>query len=164
MMKETLNYDATLRDEWVRGDLAESWYAKFPELFDDADRRLALNQNLYHFYEWLAAIHYFERGYLALVEQYIYKPHPRKREIALDILGSKRFEFLGLINKELAQPPDLLVYSRNRLDFFFVEVKGPKDTLKPKQKTAFELIESCFDREITVLELKPGNQERSNRE
>ena len=152
-MKEEISYyDKALAGEWKegKGALAKAWRRKYPDVFDADDLRLVSNQPTYHFLEWLAAIQYFERGYLALVEQYIYKTHPRKVAIVQDLVGPEGLTFL---KDKRSQPPDLLVYTRNRSDFFFAEVKRRKEKLNPRQEEAFAQIESYFGREITVLRL-----------
>ncbi len=151
MKEEISHYDRALAGKWKEGDLAKAWRRKYPEVFDDVDLRLTSSQPRYHFLEWLAAVQYFERGYLALVEQYIYETHPRKVAIVQDLVGLEGLTFLR--ENRSAQPPDLLVYTRSRTDFFFVEVKRPKEKLSLRQEKAFGQIESCFGREITVLRL-----------
>ncbi len=53
------------RERFQSGELARSWAERFPQLFGEADLRIALNQPRYHFYEWLTAVRLFsDHGYL----------------------------------------------------------------------------------------------------
>ena len=154
-MKEELGgYDASLAKAWKTGQLPRAWRLEYPEILDDDDLRLALSQPSYHFLEWVAAIQYFERGYLVLVEQYIYDAHPRKVATVQELVGPEGLRFLR--ENAGAQPPDLLVYTRGPTDFFFVEIKRGGERLSRGQKKAFGKIESYYGREITVLRLTPN--------
>jgi len=67
----TLEVDESLRKKFRSGELPKEWKSRYSDIFDDDDLRLALSQPEYHFYEWVAAIHLYEKmGYLSLLEQY----------------------------------------------------------------------------------------------
>jgi hypothetical protein len=85
-----------LRDLWcsppddpAHGQLSGQWYAQYPGLFDEQDLRMARTQWDKHFYEWLAAIHLFQReGACSMVEKYDQPSHVRKYERYARILSS----------------------------------------------------------------------------
>lgn len=108
----TLEVDMALRDRFRSGGLPIEWQAKYPDIFDDDDLRLAVSQPNNHFYEWAGAIHLYEkRGYLSLLEKYQFKNHKRKASILqkLDFEElRKALEYQKL--KKSMQVPDLLAY------------------------------------------------------
>jgi hypothetical protein len=127
-------------------------------LFDADDQQLALGQASmgYHFYEWLAAILLHEAsGFHALVGKYQFSKHARKREIARAILP----EGVQAVLHDRAtygrtQGPDLLMFAPDRSAFFFCEVKGPGDTLKPAQRKLFDALSEVTGRDIGVLKFR----------
>jgi len=152
--EEKLSFDQDLKQKWLSGKLRIKWKKQSPDLFDEGDARIANNQSRYHFYEWLAAIHYYKLGFNVLVEQYIYNPHKRKLGILKKLIGADGISFLrSKIKTSRTQPPDLFVYKGRK--FFFVEVKGPGDKLQENQKKFFEEIERYFKADIIVLALIP---------
>ena len=52
------------------------------------------------------------------------------------------------------QGPDLLMYAPDGGDFFFCEVKGPADDLRPKQVRFFDAITEATGRQIEVLRFR----------
>ena len=154
MKASSLKFDPDLRKEWKAGRLPKKWRKGYPDLFDKDDLRIALTQPQYHFYEWLAAIHYCKKGHKVLVEQYIYKSHQRKIKIVKNIIGEGGLSFLKKASADLkSQPPDLFVFRYNK--FSFVEVKAPKDKLQGTQKELFKKIENKLKTEVVILNLRP---------
>lgn len=49
------------------------------------------------------------------------------------------------------QGPDLLMYSPDESNFFFCEVKGPNDRLRPKQEKYFAAIAEAVAQQIELL-------------
>ena len=144
----------TLKQEWTSGKLLIKWKREYPDLFDEEDLRIALSQPQFHFYEWIAALHYFGLGFNVLIEQYIYQPHKRKLGLLEKLIGTEGINFLrSQIKTNRTQPPDLFVYKDKK--FFFVEVKGPRDKLQENQKGFFSGIEKYFKTEIVLLTLVP---------
>ncbi len=146
------------QERFKSGELWAEWARKYPEIFDERDLDLVRTQapGGTHFYEWLAAIVVLNAtGYLSLVEKYESPSHPRKYEI-----------FCSCIDKELlelvhdydtfggTQCPDLFVYSRDKRDWFFCEVKGQGDRLSPTQRQYFEALAELSGKPIRTLQFK----------
>ena len=153
MRFQTLNYSQKLREDWTAGNLAPRWAEEYAGLIDQEDVRLATTQPRYHFYEWLAAIHYYEQGFQVLIEQYIYARHRRKVEILTQHIGTEGLDFLRSRSKaNHAQTPDLFVF--NEAKRFFAEVKAPRDRLNDNQRTFIEEIEAKFKEEVVLVQLQ----------
>jgi hypothetical protein len=134
------------------GTLGLQWAERYPKLFDEDDVRLYKSQPAYHFYEWLGAILIFEStGYLSLIEKYGAENHPSKTPI-WQALAPK-----ALLEMDCAGWPDLFCYSPDRKDFFFCEVKGTGDSLKPVQLETFPKLHKATKKRILVLELLQVN-------
>ena len=153
----TLDVDETLRKKFQSGELAKEWREKKPQLFYEDDLRLAFFQPINHFFEWFAAIYLFEeKGYFSLIEKYQYKNHPEKQSIV------KKLEFEDLRRvmdyqrlKNQVQLPDLLVYKPDFSDWFFCEVKGGTDKLRPEQEEEFRIFSELSKKPIYMIEIKP---------
>ncbi len=140
---------------WRDGRLMPEWAQRFPELFDEQDVRTAENQPQYHFVEWLAAIVlHHATGFLALVEKYPYANHPRKQEIVAKLLPADVLPILRGTEYGRAQAPDLLMYAPDLSDWFFCEVKGPRDRLRPVQVNKFEGLAMVSGKPVRPLHLK----------
>jgi hypothetical protein len=115
--------------------------------------RIAVTQPQYHFVEWLAAIMlHHTTGFLALVEKYAYESHTRKRKIVASLLPPD----VQLILSEKhgrAQAPDLLMYAPDLSDWFFCEVKGPRDRLRQVQLDKFKALATLSGKPVRVLRL-----------
>ena len=145
----------TQQEEWKRGVLAPEWARSFPDLFDEDDLRLATTQGPRgnHFPEWLAAIWLHKKtGYRSLVQKYEFANHARKQEIVSRLLPP---EVLRLLRDRTehgsAQSPDLLMYAPDLSDWFFCEVKGPGDHLRPEQEKKFEKLAQVSGRPVLLL-------------
>ena len=99
---------------WKSGTLAAEWARRFPELFDEDDRRLAETQGPlgYHFCEWLAAIVlHHATGYLSLVSKYEFAKHRRKQEIVEKLLPANLLPILrdrtGVWSRPASRPFDV---------------------------------------------------------
>jgi len=159
-----------LRKRFKSGELMRVWSRRYKKIFDVNDRKLAKSQNERHFYEWLAAILLYQStGYISLIEKYQFSKETRKRAI-LDKLNRK-----GLISDDLldlminrkdygfgrTQCPDLFLYSPDFSDWFFCEVKGPRDRVKEMQKKYFEKLSRLSRKPILFFEFK--NMKEMNR-
>jgi len=141
------------RARWLSGDLALEWRQRFPRLFDDDDLRIANSQPNIHFYEWLGAIVlHHTTGYLSLVEKYEFATHLRKQQIVAQLLPSLVRDALRDRSQGRAQAPDLLMYAEDFSDWFFCEVKGPRDRLRDEQVRKFELLADMTSKPVRVLE------------
>lgn len=145
------------RQAFREGTLRERWYAAYAPigLFDEDDIRLARNQPWSHFYEWLAAVSLYETtGWLSLIEKYQFA-HERKRHV-LDRLGADGLlSFFAGQKDEFGnlQAPDLLVYAPDFSKYFFCEVKGPTDALRPEQVRYFQALRSAASRPIYLFDI-----------
>ena len=134
----------------------QEWGRRYPMLFDDDDKRNAIKQaarGLY-FYEWLTAMAIYENsGYLSLITKYAFPSHKRKWRIFNEIAPQP---VLTLLSRDKdrgyggTQGPDLFVYKPDATDWFFVEVKGLTDRMRPPQKKLFEELERVSDRAVLV--------------
>ena len=143
------------------GDLWPVWEARYPMLFDSDDIRLARAQAHlgYHFHEWLAAILIYESvGYLSLIEKYEFKNHARKQAILKDLVPRSVLEVVNKRTPERkAQCPDLLCFAPDMSDWFFCEVKGPTDTVKPNPETFFQRLVDCSGKPIFLVKFHTLN-------
>jgi len=139
-------------------DLVVEWARTYPMLFDDDDLRVAENQAHigYHFYEWLAAVLiYHSFGYLSLIEKYEFKTHPQKQQILRRLAPRQVVDFI-LHRKGYGrvQCPDLLVYLPDYSDWFFCEVKGPRDKLREDQVNLFNALAEISGKDIRLVEFR----------
>ena len=140
------------------GILARQWAETYPSIFDAQDLKIALNQPDYHFYEWLAAVMFWHSiGYLSLVEKYEFKRHKRQQEILRKLIPSDLFVLVTDHRQEFGntQVPDLLVYAPDMSDWFFCEVKGGTDRLRPEQENEFRIFSELSKKPIYMIEIKP---------
>jgi len=146
----SVRYSIKQRDRFRSGELVEEWTRLFPEIFDADDLRIAKNQPDYHFFEWLGAIVlHATTGYLSLVEKYEFANHDRKNKIIKDIVEPAVLEW---IHKQGVQCPDLFVYSSDQSDWYFCEVKGNQDRIRPEQEAYFEQLgQVCGKPETRLL-------------
>lgn len=153
----TIYFTQQLRSRWPK-PLAEEWSVSYPLLFDHEDLRLARNQPVNHFCEWLAAIHLFQRdGALSLIEKYLFGRHPRKHKVIAETLNPDQLQILKAIHDEFGvQPPDLFVFSPNRSRFWFAEVKGPGDKLRETQKASHAAIREKLGVPVEVMRVTVG--------
>jgi len=152
----TVNVVPSQRIRWQSGHFAQGWRTRFPDLFDDDDLRIATSQPGSHFYEWLGAIVlHHTTGYLSLVEKYEFATHPRKQQIVEQLLpGSVRDVLRDRSEGRAAQAPDLLMYAEDLSDWFFCEVKGPRDRLRDAQRLKFELLADMTSKPVRLLEFR----------
>lgn len=136
-----------------------NWAITYPMIFDNDDLSIAMNQAKmgYHFHEWLAAVLLFHtEGVFSLVEQYQFSKHKRKREV----LGKLHIDpsIINYMEKHpkhgWTQCPDLLVYEPDYSDWFFIEVKGPKDKVSQRQRDFFKDLAIMADREVKIVKFK----------
>lgn len=136
--------------------LVLDWARTYPMIFDEDDIRIAENQAElgYHFYEWLAAVLlYHTYAYFSLVEQYQFKKHRTKQKILSELTRSNVIEFMRHHPKfGGVQCPDLLVYKPDYSDWFFCEVKGPKDRLRYEQIVFFRELSRVSGKAIRLIE------------
>lgn len=142
-------------DLFRKGNLVEEWSRMYPMLFDAQDTQIALNQRHlgYHYHEWLAAILlYHTKGLLSLVEAYAYKSHRLKRKILETLITGEALDFIASRGiSSVTQCPDLLLYTPDRSEWFFCEVKGPRDKLQETQIDLFQELERVSGKRINVV-------------
>lgn len=151
-------FNKAQQDRFKSGTLWREWSRRYPDIFDDRDVDLARTQGPggTHFYEWLAAITIFNTtGYLSLVEKYESRSHPRKFEIFCSCIDNELLELV--LDYETfggTQCPDLFVYSRDKRDWFFCEVKGEGDRLSPTQRKYFEALAELSGKPIRTVQFR----------
>jgi hypothetical protein len=151
----------TLRNLFQKGHLVEEWSSMYTMLFDKDDKRIALSQaenNKAHYHEWLAAIIlYHTKGLLSLNQKYAYPSHTHKRELLekLTIGKAKAFKFItDRALESITQLPDLLVYKKDYKSWFFAEVKGPRDKLRPSQIQLFKELQQITGKKVVIVEFQ----------
>lgn len=154
----TFSIDNRLREAWRAGKLHGPWLARYPELFDDDDYRLAEPRYAEgkHFCEWWSAIllHHMT-GYHSLVAKYEFGKHKRKTEIGKKLLSPKILAMCrDRVEHGSAQAPDLLMFAPDLTDWFFCEVKGPNDRLRPAQRTKFAALAAASNRPVRLVKLR----------
>ena len=153
-------FDPSERARFIAKDstLLVNWARRYNRLFDKDDVRIAKNQapedkGGYHYYEWRAAILLYEAtGMLSLIESYQGREHERKQQVLRRLLTEEQRTLILNVNKAYkAQAPDLLVYREDYSTFFFCEVKGPGDRLRPPAATfAAAISKSCSVPVLTI--------------
>lgn len=129
----TFPFHSGQRDRFRNGDLIREWRHRYPQIFDDDDERVleTVHQRQYHFFEWLTAVLIFESsGYCSLVAKYTTKSHPKKRTTLGELITPTLYDWL--CENESGQP-DLFVFHPQSKDWYFCEVKGGNDRIRPNQ-------------------------------
>ncbi len=140
------------RSRFRDGELVNEWSGRYPELFDERDIELAKNQQKYHFFEWLSAVMLFEAtGYLSLLEKYTTKTHPRKISKFEQVVPKEVFEYASNNQSGL---PDLFCFLPNSDKWFFCEVKGGPDRIRPNQDTRIQELEELTGKSVWVINLR----------
>jgi hypothetical protein len=160
----TVDVALSERERWKSGQLAPEWKARFPQLFDDDDLRITRKQCVHgtHFYEWCGAIELHRTtSYLSLVEKYEFgkssrsRVHLRKRPIVAQLLPPRVQDALSdRTPGRNTQAPDLLMYAEDRSDWFFCEVKGPGESVRPEQCAKFEWLAEMTSKPVRLLEFR----------
>jgi hypothetical protein len=154
----TFDVPSTQRERFISGALWQEWYSQYPMLFDENDLHIVENQARggYHFYEWLAAILiYHSTGYLSLVEKYQYDYHKHKQQVAKQLNSPELLRALAYRGDYGAvQCPDLLVYAPDFSDWYFCEVKGGSDRIRPIQQHHFRVLSDLTGKPIRLVKLK----------
>lgn len=134
------------------GTLVKNWRKEYPHLFDERDEHFATTQPDNHFFEWLTAILFYHSiGYLSL-QEYILKTHPRKRQLFESFVSENVFDSIDFDQGGL---PDLFVYSNPDRDWFFCEVKGGSDRIRPNQVKRFKELEKLTGKRPKIVQLVP---------
>ena len=157
METQTFYFHPQLREQFKAGNLIDTWFVQYPQLFDPRDLEIAKNQRVYHFYEWLSAIMMFHTtGYLSLVEQYAYKNHPRKNQVLRELVSPNLLDFIANHSADYGytQCPDLFVYKQNGSDWFFGEVKGPTDSISKGQARFFTALAEMSGKPIRLIKVQ----------
>ena len=93
-------------------------------------------------------------SYLSLVEKYEFATHPRKQQIAAQLLSPPVREALRDRLQGSAQAPDLLMFAADLSDWFFCEVKGPRDRLRAEQVRKFGRLADMTSKPVRLLEFR----------
>ena len=143
---------------WFKSGGWRLWASQYPVLFDENDRANAVKQAArgYYFREWLSAVTLFNRHSLrSLIGQYSSAKYTHKTStiskfVPRNVLRvlTDRSRFGG------TRPPDLFVYNVDATDWFFAEVKGPGDYLRPNQIKMIEALERATGKPVRVIHLR----------
>jgi len=137
------------------GELVKRWAAQYQDLFDGDDLRIHASQPKYHFYEYLAAVLFRETmGYNTLIEKYETASHKEKIARFRTIAGEAVYQN---VMANHAGVPDLFVFSSDstltKPNWFFCEVKGKGDWLRPHQDERFKQLYQVSKKPVYVLYL-----------
>jgi len=148
----TFTFDVRQRERFRNSELVGIWSDRYPNIFDDRDIELALNQPQYHFFEWLSAVLLFEAtGYLSLLENYTATSHPKKLEKYRQIVPQAVFDDTM---KNQSGLPDLFCYAPSSGDWMFSEVKGGPDRVRDNQDKRILEIEEMTNKSVWIINLK----------
>jgi len=148
----TFAFQRSRKEQYQFGDLAGEWMQRHPGIFDRDDARLQAGRPDRHFFEWLAAVLFWEAtGYYSLIEKYESKAHLEKLHKFETIVGPKVF---AEVLRDRTGVPDLLVYASDSSDWFFCEVKGPGDALSQQQCARFKELYAATSKPVYVLYFK----------
>lgn len=148
-------YTRSQRELFVKGSLRAHWGKQYPELFDDDDLRILHNQRKtkHHFFECLAAVLLFEAtGYLSLLEKYETLSHSRKHPLFKKLVPTPVFDYV-MANR--VGSPDLFVYAEDHSDWYFCEVKGDSDKIRPNQIEFANGLFKISGRKLCLLSFEP---------
>lgn len=153
-----LTYPNKLFKLWKSGQVHQVWYSQYGNLFGESDWTNVRNQyqSGHHFGEWFTAIHFWNRGFRCLIENYAFKKHKKSFQKAAQYLGNDGIEFLSRNARTVSQPPDLFVFDQELGIYFFAEVKRERDRLRDKQRKHFLEIERKLQCQILLVDLKAG--------
>lgn len=156
--------DTRLQFENESSELVSAWAKDYAFLFDADDVRMATGiegqKQQMHFSEWFAAIKMFEAtGYYSLNEKYECTDHAVKHTILEKLVSPEALRFMAkqTVEKGDLGCPDLLMYKPDFSDWYFCDVKGPGDNLRPEQALYWqELLEVTGKRivRVNVKEIK----------
>jgi hypothetical protein len=148
----SIEYTESQRDRFRSGELVRIWARQYSKIFDKDDIRITSKQPNYHFFEWLAAITiYNSTGYLSLVEKYEFQNHKNKQRVLRKLMTN---DAMAQIYLHGAQCPDLLAYSPDYKNWFFCEVKGPRDKLRKEQVRYFEKLYKATGKRTYLIEFR----------
>jgi hypothetical protein len=155
LVQTTIYCTRAIKNLWP-DPLARQWLQQYPNVFDEDDLRLTVNQPKNHFCEWFAAIHLFQReGAHSLVEKYVFQNHPKKVACLASLLSARERKTLDAIREAYAvQPPDLFVFVPKTTRYWFAEVKGPGDRLSAKQIRSHDAIMRELGVPVETIEVR----------
>lgn len=149
------------RKLWADGVLAPIWAEQFPQLFE-LDSEWAMGPQPtggYGFWEFLAAIILYQAtGYRSLWSRFPKEPMPEKRQLVDKLSVDQQRSLLPILDDsgphKGTQVPDLLMYAKDYSDWFFCEVKGPKDSVSQEQCDKWNDLAAITGKSIRLLEFK----------
>ena len=144
-------YDPQERASWIAGELQDSWFDKYPDLFDSDDLRITLKQRRKHYFEWKGAIQLFESdGWFSLIEKFRCKNHKKKQETLRKLLPD-RPDIIKFMREAKRNSPDILAYRPDYSDYFFCEMKGGSDRLRQPQIEHFKALHELTGKRVVVM-------------
>jgi len=87
------------------------------------------------------------------VEKYQFRKHGRKQTVLRRLMDEETADWLSDAPRP-CQGPDLLAYAPDYRNWFFVEVKGPRDRLRSVQRQYFEELKRVTGREVHVARFR----------
>ena len=147
------------KDKFKAGDLWKQWSATYPRLFLDHDLITLENQARtgHHFHEFLASVLLLENNnWLSLVVKYQWANHPQKHNVMDQINSHKLDRGLKFIRTEMKgrYGPDLVVYNSDFSEWFFCEVKGPKDRWDEEQIQDYKTIAEKTGKPVRLMKFR----------
>tara|TARA_R110002094_G_C4846687_1_gene206650 strand:+ start:207 stop:701 length:495 start_codon:yes stop_codon:yes gene_type:complete len=140
-------------EDYKRGAIHSEWFEKYPQLFDQDDYRIVVNQHHlgYHFFEMLSSILLYEAtGFCSLLEKYSSPSHTVKHD---RLVATVPRNLLKCFNNYPGEP-DLFCYHPNRSDWFLAEVKGHKDIIRKNQRDWSQRLISAGGPAVRMILLK----------
>ena len=151
----TYRYTPRERARFLSGSLIDEWAADYPDLFypqDVSNARAQTQRKMrYHFVEWFASVMLFRTtGHLSLLKYEFPSASAEKLALVRRLLPDHAEWLLARQTRRVTQCPDLLLHDNDRA-LFFLEVKGPTDTLRTPQREFFRELHEAAHRVLVVL-------------
>lgn len=154
----TYRYTPRERARFFSGSLIDEWAADYPDLFYPQDVSNAREQTQrkmrYHFVEWFASVMLFKTtGHLSLLKYEFPSASAGKLALVRHLLPDHAEWLLARQTRRVTQCPDLLLHDNDRA-LFFLEVKGPTDSLRTPQCEFFRELQKRTKVRVAVVALK----------
>lgn len=97
---------------------------------------------------------YNSTGYIPIFGSYGQGTQQPKNVIVEKIVPRETWDVILNMSEYHSQPPDLFVYSPITYDYFFCEVKGPRDKLRETQVQYFDLLQKVSGKPVYTIRYK----------
>ena len=145
------------RELYKAGVVWKKWLKDYPDLFDKKDKQLFENQAVFGFgfVEFLSVIFIHNAtGYIPLLGSYGWKTQADKNALVREMVSNETWDLIMNQKSHHSQPPDLFVYSPDKSNYFFCEVKGPGDRLRETQMQYFMLLQEVSGKPVYTIKYK----------